>query len=316
MIDCSKELEQYWNEKVKMPQKKYEELIEKRDNRLKKIESEIKNDKKIDLKIVEKIHQGSCRMKTLIQQNEEYDIDMGIVFDSENLKENNKTHPNTIKEYILKKLKDDRFAKEPEKKKNCIRIYYKDNFHIDMVIYKKENDIYYLASNEWEESNPKNINKWFDEEKSQKQYLKKIVQLLKKWSKSRESWNMPSGLIFSILAAECYDYRDRIDESFYYTLKNIFNRLEKDKTIKIPNTNIEITQSNKHKNKVENLFNKLKDFFDGSETINSSTIENTNDKKKALLTWKKFFNDDFFEQIIENKMEANIVIPNKPWKEI
>jgi len=120
MVNCSYELENYWDEKVKMSKNKFDKLIEKRDAQLNKIKSKIEKDNKVSLKIVEIIHQGSCRMKTLIKQDEEYDIDVGIVFDENSLKKNNKTHPDTIKDYILKKLKDDRFTKPTEKKKNCM----------------------------------------------------------------------------------------------------------------------------------------------------------------------------------------------------
>jgi len=302
MVNCSYELEKYWDEKVKMSKNKFDKLIEKRDAQLNKIKSKIEKDNKVSLKIVEIIHQGSCRMKTLIKQDEEYDIDVGIVFDENSLKKNNKTHPGAIKDYILDKLKDGRFTKPTEKKKNCIRIFYKDNYHIDIVVYNKKQDTeYYLASSEWEKSNPKNINSWFDEEKRNKLYLRKIVQLLKKWSKSRDGFNMPSGLIFTILASECYFESDRLDESFYKTLQNIKNRLKENLRIYIPNTNIEITSSNKHKNRVKNFLKRLEDDF--SKDFGKLSIEQ--DKNRVLNIWKKFFNDDFFDQFAKTKQVAS-----------
>ena len=118
-------------------------------------------------------------------------------------------------------MKDDKFNKQLDYKKNCVRIYYKDGHHVDMPIYKEykdENDktIHKLASSEWEESEPKSINRWFKEQKKQKVELKKLVQFIKKWSRSRESWNLPSGLILTILTDEEYTSNyTRLDEKLY-----------------------------------------------------------------------------------------------------
>lgn len=45
--------------------------------------------------------------------------------------------------------------------------------------------------------------------------------------KSRESWkNMPSGLIQTVICEENFNESySRLDERFYYTMKNIVNRL-------------------------------------------------------------------------------------------
>ena len=184
MVDCSRELEKYWDEKVKLPQKEYSELMEKRDAQIRKLKNNLDTEPKYP-QPVEFINQGSYAMKTLIQQDDEYDIDVGVVFSKYDLDSNDRKIPNAIKYDIGKKLKDERFSKSPTVLKNCIRVKYKENYHIDMPVFRKNGTNLELASaSNWEQSNPKNINNWFSTEKSNKPHLKKIVQLLKKWSNS------------------------------------------------------------------------------------------------------------------------------------
>ena len=152
-------------------------------------------------------------------------------------------------------------------------------------------EIQELASSDWEESDPEAITKWFNkavvnkspDENNGKQ-LRRIVRLLKKWARSRNSWNMPSGLILSILSEECYvSVLNRDDDSFYKTIKAIKNRLYFNKVVNNPTNGKEITSSDKHKNKVQNLYDKLTEMFDSTKGINLSELETTQDKKKALL---------------------------------
>ena len=294
MVDCSRELEKYWDEKVKLSQDKYSELMRKRDLQIEKLKTNLSLEP-LYPQPTEFINQGSYAMKSLIQQDDEYDIDVGIVFDKVALDSYDRKEPAYIKNQIGKKLKDERFSKSPSVLKNCVRVNYKENYHIDMPVFRKNGDVLELASgSSWEESNPKYINQWFQTEKSKKPHLKKIVQLLKKWSKSRSDWSMPSGLILSILASECYCYDERLDKSFYATLSAINLRLQRNKNIQIPNTSTVITSSEKHSEKVKNLSEKLKSFFDGGFKLYGEE-----DKQRALKVWKAFFNDRYFEELIK-----------------
>lgn len=293
MVDCSRELEKYWDEKVKLSQDKYNELMQKRNLQIEKLKTNLSLES-LYLQPIEFINQGSYAMKTIIQQDDEYDIDVGVVFDKVSLDRFDRKEPAYIKNHIGKKLKDERFAKSPSVLKNCVRVYYRDGYHIDMPIFRKNGSILELASvKSWEQSNPKHINQWFQSEKSNKPHLKKIVQLLKKWSKSRSDWSIPSGLILSILASECYCYDDRLDKSFYGTLSAMNLRLQRNKNIKIPNTNIVITSAQKHSEKVVNLSEKLKIYFN-----NWFKLYGEEDKQRALKVWKAFFNDRYFEEFL------------------
>ena len=61
------------------------------------------------------------------------------------------------------------------------------------------------------------------------------------------------------------------------------------------------------------LYDRLHEIFDVDGKVNLSELETTQDKKKALFIWKKFFNDDFFDKQIQVGNESEIVEKNKPW---
>jgi hypothetical protein len=107
-------------------------------------------------------------------------------------------------------------------------------------------------------------------------------------------WSMPSGLIFSILASECYCNDERFDKSFYGTLSAINLRLQRTKTIQIPNTSIVITSNDKHLIKVQNLSEKLKSNFDGGFKLYGEES-----KQRAIKIWKMFFADRYFEEFLK-----------------
>lgn len=89
-------------------------------------------------------------------------------------------------------------------------------------------------------------------------------------------------------------YDERLDKSFYATLSAINLRLQRNKNIQIPNTSTVITSSEKHSEKVKNLSEKLKSFFDGGFKLYGEE-----DKQRALKVWKAFFNDRYFEELIK-----------------
>jgi len=317
MINCETEIKKYWDEEVKLLQKDVTTLTGHRDSNMNKLKQRLNKDNFPLYK--EEINQGSYSMKTIIQHpKNDYDIDVGIVFREDDLKSKGKNDPLKIRKYIAELMKDERFNEQPECKKNCVRIHYNDGYHIDIPIYRESKNssdetIQELASSMWEESDPKSINRWFENQKKEKIELKKLVQLMKKWARSRTNWNLPSGLILTILIDETYTSKDRLDETFYWTLKHLYQRLKTDKTVNNPTNDDEITSSEKHKKKVDNLYNRLDEMFDVNRSINLSELETTRDKKKALLIWKRFFNADFFVNQVKEIKEATITNTNQPW---
>lgn len=328
MIDCSKEISGFYDKRVRLANI-WTTLGKYRDSNLVRLKNGlVKNSNSV---YSNTINQGSYVMHTIIQHPaNDYDIDVGIVFTKESLKGErggDKTAFDTRK-MVCDAMQDDRFKRKPEQKKNCVRVYYNEGHHVDMAIYRTYrdgagNEMQELASSEWEKSDPEAITKWFNESVKNKspdenngKQMRRVVRLLKKWSKSRDSWSLPSGLILSILTEECYvGVNGRDDESFYMTAKSIRNRLSWNKKVYNPTTKDEITSSEKHQKKVQNLFDKLDEMLDANKSVNFTELETTIDRKKALLIWKKFFNDDYFESAIEDSATSvAIITPSKPWR--
>ena len=314
MVDCNSELNKFYNEKVRLGNL-WNTLGKYRDINLDRLKNGLRNNNSPAYS--DTISQGSYSMKTIVQHiNNDYDIDVGVVFD--NSKIGNMTAKD-IKDMVYRAIQDDRFQKAPEVLKNCVRVYYSEGHHVDMAIYRKKDDRQELASSDWEESNPEEIVEWFNNaviskspDDSNGRQLRRIVRFLKFWSISRNAWDMPSGLILTILAVECYvPIKARDDQSLYETLKKIKNRLQYNKSILNPLNLKEIANSDKHKRRVENLYDKLRALFD--EYL--SELELTKDKKRALMIWGKFFNSDFFDECIKNLSCSTIIsTPSKPWR--
>ena len=224
MVDCNSELNKFYNEKVRLGNL-WNTLGKYRDINLDRLKNGLRNNNSPAYN--DTISQGSYSMRTIVQHvNNDYDIDVGVVFD--NSKIGNMTSKD-IKDMVYRAIQDDRFQKAPEVLKNCVRVYYSEGHHVDMAIYRKKDDKQELASSDWEESNPKEIVEWFDNavinkspDDSNGRQLRRIVRFLKFWSISRKTWDMPSGLILTILAVECYaPIKARDDQAFYDTLKKI-----------------------------------------------------------------------------------------------
>lgn len=313
MVDCNSELNKFYNEKVRLGNL-WNTLGKYRDINLDRLKNGLWNNNSPAYN--DTISQGSYSMRTIVQHvNNDYDIDVGVVFNNSKIR--NMTSKD-IKDMVYRAIQDDRFQKAPEVLKNCVRVYYSEGHHVDMAIYRKKDDKQELASSDWEESNPEEIVEWFDNaviskspDDSNGRQLRRIVRFLKFWSISRKTWDMPSGLILTILAVECYaPIKARDDQAFYETLKKIKNRLQYNKSILNPLNSKETVNSDKHKRRVENLYNELQALFD--EYL--SELELTKDKKKVLMIWGKFFNSDFFDEYIKNlSCSAIISTPNKPW---
>ena len=89
MLDLSDELEEFLNEYVRLPEKEQKKLKKLRRiniDRLKDGLKEYNEENKTNYRVINNIIQGSAQMFTVIQNEEKnYDIDVAIVFDDENI---------------------------------------------------------------------------------------------------------------------------------------------------------------------------------------------------------------------------------------
>lgn len=306
MYDCSRKFNEFYHTKIILPEKSQNELRQKRKTNIKRLKSglsEYNAENKTGFRISEERIQGSMAMHTVVQNDEnDYDIDVGIVFESDNLDEIGPYAIKNILENALKR-KMGQFAVEPLVKTSCVRMEYSNGYHVDFAIFKRSkihlgNEYTYEhAGAKWSTRHIKALEEWFNTEASKtNDNLRKIVRLSKMFCKSRESWkNMPSGLIQTVLCDEAITNNySRIDELFYYTMKKIVARLNTNLEVNAPVDNgrrlvtreIDYTRVRNWKNHLENELKKLDVLFDPDCTF-----------AEAVDAWGLFFNHSYWKEL-------------------
>lgn len=284
----------FYKNHVQVGQFVYEDLRDKKRKNLSRLISGIEEYNIVNntsYRISEKREQGSVAMATIVQNDEkDYDIDVAVIFDEENIGEDSSAL--FAKELVFDALgeKMEAFKEGPELKTNCVRIKYSEGYHIDFAVYKKRGNVYWHAGTAWSERNPKAINDWFNDRVRKKgDNLQKVIRLSKMFCKSRPSWDMPAGLIQTVLCNECFVNSERLDECFYETMRNIVYRLNYNMDVRNP-TDISKTLLTRQKDhdRLENYRKRLDDKL--------QNITNANNKKGTLAAWYKFFNNDFWAE--------------------
>ena len=165
--------------------------------------------------------QGSVAVGTVIQtcfNDEEYDIDDGLVLAKDELvdENGNRLTAEQVKRRVCAALQDDRFLKQPEVHHNCVRVFYsetdEEKHHVDFAVYRRffvgEEKIRELAGADgWNRSDPTQVNCWFDnlvQERNRQAdgwgtQLRHLIQLLKRFCRSRREWDLPNGMKLTML---------------------------------------------------------------------------------------------------------------------
>jgi len=248
MYDLHKELNQFYEDHVRLGAERGT-LAECRDKNLKRLKAGLE---KLDHpSSFRHRDQGSYAMYTINQQpNKDYDIDVAIIFLNEDLPSTALDARKRIEQAM--RVSGGSFRQPPEAKTNAVRVYYAEGYHIDLAVYREyEDDFGFVirehAGSDWTRRDPMEITNWFNgtvrEHSPSKEQgatvdanqMRRVVRWLKVFTRSREHWDLPGGLIISVLAAECYQlnlYRD--DISLYDTMVAICNRLQVDEEVKNP----------------------------------------------------------------------------------
>jgi hypothetical protein len=308
MYDCSKEFIKFYREKVVLRETEQNELREKRRLNIKRLKEgliEYNEDNAKEYKIAEDRIQGSMAMHTTVQNDKnDYDIDVGIVFESNNL---NGLGPLATRNMVANALqrKTKSFAEEPDVKTSCVRLKYTSTgYHVDFAIFKRDKEefaknsyIYSHAGAEWSIRDIKALEEWFNREISNKgDNLRKVIRLSKTFCKSRNFWNnMPSGLIQTVLCDEKFVmYYTRIDELFYYTMQAIVDRINIYTDVIAPVDNgrplvtreVDRQRMVNWKNRLGSKLKELSILFEPDCTYN-----------QAVSAWNNFFNHPYWEDI-------------------
>ena len=328
IYDCANEMTRYHNKKVRLSKEEQDKLRDYRDANLDRLRNGLQ---KNESPVYEKsISQGSYAMHTINQYpDNDYDIDVGIIFDREDLKGSQGGDKSALaaRQMVCDAMQDDRFNRAPEVLKNCVRVYYEEGHHVDMPVYRQYQDeggkiVQELASSDWEESDPEAITRWYNDSVTEKspdtnngKQMRRVTRLIKKWAHSRSSWKMPSGFIISVLVDECYVPKEgRDDEALYETLKAIRNRIFWNKQVYNP-VNGELISEGK-----EARIQKMYDELDRALNEILYIFEDLNcSHEDAMKAWSKFFNDDFFKEQIGKSSESqrgyeSVKVMAKPWR--
>ena len=295
----------FYDEQVRLNTKQRQEMHDRRDtNRDRLVAGLKKNESPLPS---EHLIQGSYAMWTMVQRpNNDYDIDDGAVFKRDDLKGSqgaDKT-PLAARKMVCDALQDERFNKQPEVRSKCVRVFYNEGFHIDVPVYRTykeddENEIKELAASDWKNSDPDKITNWFKDsvvakspDETNGRQMRRLVCLIKKWACSRDSWNLPCGLVLSTLVDEKYcSALNRDDESFVSTLKSVRDRLVTNKIVYNPVDNNE-KFSDGREHQIQNLYDKLDTWLPVLEVLEEKDCT----KNKAMNAWNSFFHTDYFDK--------------------
>jgi hypothetical protein len=256
MFDYSQTIEAFRDKKVRLSSEFIDKLLDHRNaNRGRLIDRLPHYIKGLTIGESSFRPQGSCAAQTVIQTrfvDEEYDIDDGLVLWKHQLIDTNGNEltADQVKEIVREALKDGRFSRQPRVCSNCVRVFYaeddEEKHHVDFPIYRRYYDangkkVRELAGeNGWVASDPTEVNKWFDDEIEARNkgiagwgtQLRHMIQLLKRFCRSRSDWDLPNGMKLTMLVAECQPlYRERIDVAFRELLQKLKNRLSWNKVI-------------------------------------------------------------------------------------
>ncbi len=305
MYDLSSEMSEFYEDHVRVKQSVYDDLRDKKEKNITRLESgldDYNEENETSYSIFEVREQGSVAMATIVQNDDkDYDIDVGIIFDEGNIGKN--TGSLAAKNIVYEALEDKMgtFNEGPEYKINCIRIKYSEGYHIDFAIYKKRGSDYSHAGAEWSKRNARAINDWFSAQLQKKgEKLRKVIRLSKMFCKSRQSWDMPAGLIQTVLCNECFVNKDRLDECLYETMGNIAFRLSYNKEVDNPtDASQSLLTRKKDRDRLENFRKRLNDKL--------QNFVNTKSRKETIAAWHKFFNHDFWTQSNKSLCESIVV---------
>lgn len=320
MYDLSSKLNTFYISHVVLPQVDQDRLHHKKNlniQRLKDGLEEYNEENCTSYTVVEDCIQGSVAMYTVVQnEDKDYDIDVAIVFRKSDLGAKGALATrNMVANALQRKTKQ--FNAEPEVKTSCVRVKYADGYHIDFAVYRRflENGEwkYEHAGSDWTERELKGLTDWFKtQNEASDGKLRKVIRLSKMFCKSRDSWkSMPSGLLQTVLCDEkIQDSYERTDELFYYTMKEIVNRIETFTSVLAPVDNgRNLTPRQSDIQKMTNWKNRLKSKLEDLDIL----LKDDCTQVDALQAWFGFFNHDYWsEQVSESSAYSFAIAQEAP----
>ena len=258
-----------------------------------------------------KFDQGSYAMNTgIIPKNDDYDIDVGVIFDINNGDYDSKKLKKLVRDALNKVNKRTVTYNRP-----CITVEYADGYHVDLAIYANNGGDTYIAwgkefsdEHEWYKSAPKELIQWVadtsDVSKESEQF-RRCVKALKKWKEKVFTSNgnaAPPSIGITIQTRNAFEYKEDSDfdallsivrkmkNSFKSKFEYIDGTLEERKDIEVklpvaPNKNVYYKMTSKQKH---NFYEKLDEL---QEALEAALEEDSEHEASKIL--RKAFGKDF-----------------------
>ena len=330
MYDCSADMLGYHDDEVTLPDPERTTMRDRRDTNRNRLRDGLSGEGKP--KIQEFEAQGSYAMRTMLRHpSNDYDIDDGVYFLKEELvgPRGGEMSPREAKEMVRDAVDHDFFKTKPEIRKNCVRIIYKEGYHVDMPVYRRVttkdwlgNETYHYelaASSGWKRSDARDVTKWFEDERKASGdavQIRRIVRLMKKFAKNRGSWGSQilSGFGITKLVTEKYQrHADRLDKSLYYTMQAVRDRLAISERVEHPKTPGETISSHQEGSpfndpKAAFLKDKLTEALGKMDRLFAQHCT----RKEALQCWDKVFGTTYFVDGYEEELETKSAKGSSP----
>ena len=321
MFDCAKDIRAYHQQEVTLPQTEQDSMRDRRNSNRRRLRSGLqKADKPEPIKFVT---QGSYAMKTMVRDpDNDYDIDDGVYFRKEDLVGARGAEMTSLqaRQMVRDAVDDGKFEKAPEVRPNCVRVFYKAGYHVDLPVYRQvvtstifgEEEIHYelAASSGWKRSDARDVTEWYEEARSNSAngtLLRQINRCLKKYARSRKSWRsgILSGFGISVLAVERYRNNKREDRALYDTMVAIRDRLNWNLEVAHPVTPGEYITDGADDAKARSFRDKLTDAINSLQPLFDTDCT----REKALKCWDKVFATTFFSKRFEDEQRASVAAP-------
>lgn len=319
MANCNDLFQKFLSE-ITISSSKSENLKRGKDS----IEEEIKNyfTETMDYKQPDFFLQGSYVLKILINPlnpEDEYDLDDGIHLQHLSDEISEWPNPQSLGNLIINAV-EELTETPPEKKPNCVRIIYANDYHIDLPIYCENNGIIYLASlkkNKWIKSDPKTFKDWFYNRLEKYEQMRSCIKYLKAWKDFRDC--ELKGIQITVLVGwNHYAIQDRDDESILQTIENILSYLKTYRAIYNPVDPEENMISNWNDSKIDAVIENIENFH--SRAAKAVTEHS---KIASSKIWRSLFGDRFPLEdtdergtIINGPKHREISSSTQPWKKL
>ena len=260
--------------------------------------------------------QGSYKMKTGIRTKDDIcDLDDGVYF----FRTPDVT-ATTLQNWIWDAV-NGYTSTSPEHRKKCIRNIFSGDYEIDIpVYYKVSGKEYQLAvkNNGWEDSDPKALIDWFNNNKDSNGKIVKAIKELKAWCDYKRN-KMPSGLAMTILAINAKNkivLNDRDDILLTDILREMKKTLAPKFECIVPVTPNDDLFADYDETRERNFLTNLDAFLSDAE----AALKEQNHLKASRLWQKHLGNrfpdgEDINEQSNSNSATTTGAALSRPWGE-